>query len=1287
MKFLSVFLLFLCFLPCFSANTPNPERKIVWEAIQVNKFSENETNRFLSFKGAAYNSDRLPEYYERIKLPASTSTVNAELTNTVYIELTVEEAALVTINNSEIKPNTVIAYDRKEPYALIRFVPIRKNALTGRYEKLISFNLQLNTASASQNKTLSAQQVHMYASTSVLASGKWFRIGLTKDGIYKLSYTFLKNLGLDVTGVDPRNIRVYGNGGGQLPFANSTYRRDDLTENAIVIQGESDGKLDSADYVLFYGQGPNRWTYQSSACPPFQHHKNLYSDTTYYFVTAELGAGKRITQQASLTTPTDNVTSFDDYAFTEDDVTNLLKSGREWYGFNFDILTTFNATYSFPNIDATSPAIVKTDLVSRNGNSSNYLVSCGSASQTLTAPSVPVNLYYGDYAADANGCLNASNPSSLLNVNVSKQTATAVGWLNYVEVNVRRLLNMTGDQMLFRDSKSIGAGKVAQFNVSSPGNIQIWEVSDPTNITLQTATNNSGTFQFAVASDSLREFIAFTGNSYYTPTAIGTVPNQNLHALPQADLVIVVNSLLLNEANTLANYHRNRDNMSVVLVTPQQIYNEFSSGAQDVSAIRDFMKMFYDRKTNYADLPKYLLLFGDGSYDNKHQLQNNTNLIPTYQSDNSHDPTGSYVSDDFYGLLDDNEGNWIETAGDLVDIGIGRLPAKNAQEAQAMVNKIIKYSNPAPPSAALGAVCNNIENTSPFGDWRNMICFIGDDEDNDTHISQADQMATLVNSSYKNYNIDKIYFDSYVQEATPGGNRYPDVTDAINKRVSKGALIMNYTGHGGELGLAHERVVEITDIESWNNLYRLPLFVTATCEFSRFDNPALTSAGEDIILNANGGGIALLTTVRLVYSSPNFTLNTNFYLHAFDTLPNGERARLGDLYRFTKTASGPNVNNRNFTLLGDPAVRLAYPEYNVITDSINGKNVASINDTLKALSTVKIYGHLSNKPGDSLNTYNGFIYPTVFDKPIGITTISNDGVSASPPYTFKVQKNILYKGKVSVKNGAFSFKFIVPKDIAYNYGIGRISYYAENGIDDASGYSEMFYIGGSSASAKTDAVGPDVKLYMNDTKFAFGGTTNENPFLYSIVKDASGINTVGNGIGHDLTAILDGNNQKITTLNDYYQSDLNSDSSGTIRYPYTKLSEGKHTLTLKVWDIYNNSSQVYTEFVVAPSATLALKHVLNYPNPFTTKTSFYFEHNRCCEQLDVQIQIFTITGKVVKSINTRVSTEGFRSEPIDWDGKDDFGDNIGRGVYVYHVKIRSTDGNISDKYEKLVILN
>lgn len=545
-------------------------------------------------------------------------------------------------------------------------------------------------------------------------------------------------------------------------------------------------------------------------------------------------------------------------------------------------------------------------------------------------------------------------------------------------------------------------------------------------------------------------------------------------------------------------------------------------------------------------------------------------------------------------------------------------------------------------------------------------------------------MATLVDTTYDTYNIDKIYLDAYQQEQTPGGERYPTVNEAITRKLDRGCLILNYTGHGGEVGLAHERVVEVQQINSWTNKCNMPLFVTATCEFSRYDDPSRTSAGEYVLLNPSGGGVSLFTTVRLVYSTPNFILNRNFYRTVFEPI-NGKMPRIGDVYRIMKDISGNSVNNRNFTLLGDPAMMLNYPVNKVVTTEVNNQPVNSSSpDTLRALSLVTVKGYVADTAGNQMNGFNGILYPTVYDKPSTITTLQNDPPTA--PFVYKLQRNILYHGKVTCVNGNFEFSFVVPRDISYQYGIGRISYYAENGVTDASGYYENIIVGGANPNAATDVTGPSVQLFMNDSSFVPGGITNAEPKLFAIVSDSNGVNTVGSGIGHDIVAVLDGETDKAVVLNDYYQASVNSYQRGTIIYPYTDLADGVHTLSLKVWDVYNNSSTVTTTFEVRNEEGITLSHVLNYPNPFTTSTSFYFEHNQCCTDFDVMVQVFTVSGKLVRTINQQIYAEGFRSQPIEWDGRDDYGDKIGRGVYIYRMYVRSSDGTSAEHYEKLVIL-
>lgn len=1257
-----------------------------WTTPIYNRFSETEVKSFLWFEGAQFDASKnfLPYYFISEEVFADV-TITASIENAVYETMDPNSVAVVGSQSSMIgaEPEIIatVGSMRGQYFSNIRIVPIRKTA-NGSLERLVSFDLRTSRQAVQRRAQMQTASV----TTSVLSSGTWYRIGVASTGVYKIDYAFLNSLGLDMESIDPRNIRLYGNGRGQLSFSNYVQHYDDLNEYSIFVQGEADGVFDESDYILFYGVSAHTWKYDTSDAH-YHHHVHEYSDSTYYFLCTDKGPGMRIQSQASsVAAPTDTVVTFDDYGYHEFDNENLIKSGRSWYGEKYDILSTYSFAFNFPNIELGELAWCNADLISRDADSGyQYDMACQSSTSQIWVNGAQMNTYYAPYAEPGREDITFTPTGPVLTVTITRnsQFPTAVGWLNWIDVNVRRQLRMTGAQMGFRDMKSVGAGNIAEYNLGNfTGNTVIWDVTEYGHPKVQTTSQNGGNLVWTLPADSLREFIAYEGTSYYTPTSFGPVLNQDLHATPQVDYVIVTHPMFMAQAQELAQLHADVDQLTSVIVTPQQIYNEFSSGAQDVTAIRDFVKMLYDRAANADELPRYLLFIGDGSYDNKHRLSNNTNFVPTFQNYNGLGLTISYVSDEFFGLLDDS-GEW-DSSSDVgfCDIGIGRFPVQNTSEAQGIVDKIRFYMTRQQPVVNTAACTDN--QCGNGGEWRNTVVFIGDDEDSDTHMSQADQMATLVDTTYDNYNIDKIYLDAYQQVQTPGGERYPDVNEAINRKVDRGCLIMNYTGHGGEVGLAHERVIEVQQINAWDNMCNMPLFVTATCEFARYDDPGRTSAGEYVILNPKGAGIALLTTVRLVYSTPNFVLNRNFYRTVFEPL-NGEMPRIGDVYRITKFLSGNSVNSRNFTLLGDPALMLNYPENQVITTEVNSQPVnMSQPDTLRALSRVTIKGFVADTAGVQMTGFNGILYPTVFDKPATITTLGNDPPNA--PFVFKLQRNVLYHGKVSVINGSFEFSFVVPRDISYSYGIGRVSYYAEDGITDASGAYENIVIGGSNTSAPSDNVGPSVRLYMNDSLFVAGGITDENPKLFAMVTDSNGVNTVGNGIGHDIVAVLDEESDHAVVLNDYYQANLNSYQSGTIIYPFTDLAEGPHTLSLKVWDVYNNSTTVTTEFVVQSASGLLLSHVLNYPNPFTTHTSFFFEHNQCCTDFDAMVQIFTISGKLVKTINQHIYSEGYRSEAIEWDGTDDYGDKIGRGVYIYRVYVRTADGLVAEHYDKLVIL-
>ncbi len=1268
--------------------------------------SENQKNPtstdplfFLNKTHCDHKNNNLPYYLEHTIFQNNAPSFQIE--NSIVREITSKELEAISqfkhLISSTFETTFSIGRSGKENILYSKIIPIRFNSSTNKYEFLESYTPVWSNKFPNPfvSNTPLKKVAKTTTGTSVLATGKWYKIGVTKEGIYKIDKTFLTSLGIDVTTIDPKNIRLYGNGGKLIPEKNSQFRYDDLNENAITIVGESDGVFDNTDYLLFYGQSTDSWKHVAGSSIPYHHQMHYFSDTSFYFITTDLGLGKRVISQNSLSNSPNTTTSTQDYyGYHELNAVNLVKSGREFYGEKFDLTTVYSFPFAIPDAVVGDSVFVKAGVLSRSHLVSTYSVNYNNGAFTFTcnATNTDPSAYLADvgyYGFNSKGGILGS---AVLSVSVSKITSQAIGWLDKITFNCRRNLIFNKNQFNFRDKRTLaGSNTFAQYILTNNSGVAplVWDVTDPLNIKSQQYNTNTNLIDFTTQSDSLKEFCVFNNTQSYAPKAYGLIPNQNLHAIMQADFVIVTHPSFLAEAQKIAMIHETYDTLTYAIATTQEVYNEFSSGTPDIGSIRDFVKMLYHRPTDPNQATKYLLLLGDGSYKNKDISSNsNTALIPTYETSNSSSFINSFVTDDYFGLMDNNEGDLLDTGPDLVDIGVGRFPVKNKEEAIAVTNKVEHYykRNFSFNVNAIESSCTTAENDYPQGDWRNWVCFIGDDQDNNEHLNQANALANKVYNSDKNYNVDKIFLDAYVQYSTPGGDRYPDAVNDLNKRIEKGALIVNYTGHGGELGLAEERIVEVSQILEWTNKNNLPLMVTATCEFSRFDDPDRTSAGEYCLLNENGGAIGLMTTVRLAFSGLNYILNNAFYDHALKPMINGKMPHVGDIYKLTKRQIGTNEQYRNFVVLGDPALRLSYPEQKVFTSTINSQIVNNLSsDTLKALSLILVSGYVGDKNGNKLTGFNGVVYPTVFDKEATVSTLANDPGSFAIP--FILQKNIIYKGKSEVINGDFTFSFLVPKDITYNFGKGKFSYYAHNGVNDANGYYDKVVIGGSDTNAIADNQGPSINLYMNDKKFVSGGTTNENPKVYAEILDVSGINTIGTGIGHDVVAVLDENTKKPIILNDYYVSDLNTYQSGKIRYPLNELPEGNHTLSLKVWDVQNNSSSTLIDFVVASQADLALTHILNYPNPFTTNTKFFIEHNQCCVTLKVMIQIYTITGKVVKSINKTINNEGFRFDGIDWDGKDEFGDKLARGVYVYKVSVTDGAKKKADKIEKLVILN
>ncbi len=1129
-----------------------------------------------------------------------------------------------------------------------------------------------------------------FVTSSVLkpGTGNWYKLSVNQDGIYKIDRALLISMGINVDNLNPQDINVFGNGDGLLPERNSTPRTDDLAKNAIKIVGEADGSFDANDYILFYGWGPNRW-YPNNDSTRFKQTKHIYSDFSCYYININSDdTPLRIEDVFETPAPaTHNVNEQTYYSIHELDNVSLVGGGQRWYGELFDADLTQTFTFNVPNIISTSPANFEASLASSANISSGTEQEYSVGGVVMLSSVLPTS---SDYGRSTN-TMSLSNPSASLPVQVRivRNSPDILTYLDRIELNARRKLTFIGSQLNFSDLESVGPSNVSEFTVNnmSPSTGFVWEVSNrhqPFNVA---GTFNSTDFVFRLETDSVRHFVASNGASYFTPVFIGEIVPQDLHALSQADYLIVTHPEFISQAERLAQLHI-QNGLTVHVVTTNQIYNEFSSGVQDATAIRSFAKMFYDRALALPGTePKYLLLFGDGTYDPKNRVANNNNYILTYQMNNSdftEDHIGNMPSDDYFGMLDDNE---VMAASDLVDIGIGRLLISNLQMAKEAVDKIEHYMrNGSSIYSTANTNCSSDNGSSTFGDWRTKYILIADDEESNWFlVNDVEPQFNYVSDSLPEMNCEKIYLDAYTQVATAGGERYPDVNEAINAKIERGALVVNYVGHGGEVGVAEERVITVPQIKDWKNIDVLPLMVSATCEFTKFDDPERVSAGEWASINPYGAAVALMTTTRSVYFTVNTAIGYQFIRNVFRRNANLEPFTFGEIITETKNAVGGN-NKRSFTLIGDPALKLALPQMQVVTDSINGLDSAIEIDTIQALSKVIIKGHIEDNSGALMTSFNGVLYPSVYDKPKAQLTLSNDGPSESPELEFFTQTNKVYNGKSSVVNGEFEFTFIVPKDIDYSIDYGKISYYADNGSIDAFGYDTTFYIGGLDPNGIDDTEGPTIDLFINDENFVDGGISDETPILIAQLFDENGINTVGNGIGHDLIAVIDGETGDPIVLNDFYTSDLDSYQSGQIRYNFTSLEPGAHTLAVKVWDVNNNSSETTIEFVVQEQVNMALDHVLNYPNPFTTSTEFYFEHNQVCSQLEAQIQIFTVSGRLVKTINEVVLTEGFRSDGIAWNGLDDFGDQLAKGVYVYRLIVTTPDDLRAEKTEKLVIL-
>lgn len=1203
-----------------------------------------------------------------------------------FQELSAEELGHVklhNVTNEDFELKTHLNRDKGQLNSTLTIKAIRYNPQSKKYEKILRADIVLveaiNHSMANNGRNAASSRTF----ESVLSSGDWYKLAIVNSGAYILNYNYLTAIDAAFAGAPLNSIKLFGNGGDMLPEINTDPRVDDLQENPMMaVDINGNGNFDAGDYFLFYGDATDSW---SLAEGRFSRQENHYSDTSFYFVTK---SGNDALRMQTLNTPAVNAQetflNFDERIQYELDAVNLIKSGREWYGELFDFELSRSFSFNIPNLVSSQEMCIDVNLaaISVGGTSApkSFYTATINGNQIGTAEFANVSGNYGKKADSktVGDCMTPGNLGITDNFNVLIQynkngNQGAKAYLNYINIQAKRSLEVLNKQLTFRNLNSAGAGT---YSYQLSGNITdliVWDVTDPiaaSRINANTS-GNSSTIKVESLDDEIKEYLAFNVGMTTNPRYVGKVENQNLHGHEPKELIVITSPQLLPEAERFVEYKRSKRLLEVELVTVPQIYNEFSSGKQDLSAIRDYLKMLYDRGEELENV----LLFGDCSYDYKDRIAGNTNHIPVFESKNSLNDIASVSSDDYIAFLEDGLGDWpVTTAGQIshkMNIGVGRFPVNTLEEARVMVDKVIHYE----------------KKQLQFGDWLNRITFVADDGDSNTHIEDADIAARIATRENPGIDIQKIYIDAFPEVPSPSGAVTEAGQNALDRAIQNGTLIVNYSGHGGEVGWTEEQVLRLDQIYKWENYDKLTFFFTATCEFGRYDDPEFVSGGELVLHVNNGGAVGIMTTTRAVFANANEKLNIAFYDNLFDR-KDGRVLTCGEIIRRTKNQS-IDTNNRSFALLGDPSMRMNIPDKKVLISEINTVDPSIAQDTLKALCLVNLKGKITNSDSSLISNFNGFVDLKVYDKELELLTLGNQ--NAKYPYT--QYKNYLFKGKASVIDGEFQVQFIVPKDIDYSIGRGKITAYAydTDRIQDANGYEERFYVGSTCEGVDEDNDPPAITIYLDDTTFISGDVTSSSPELIAFLSDENGINFTGTGIGHDITADVSAMNGEKIILNDYYLSDLNTYQTGSLRYRLKDLPEGSHILELKAWDTHNNSSEESVQFIVASSEEVVIRNLMNYPNPFTDVTYFSLDHNKAEQNVEIKIRVFDRMGKLVKDGSFRVAESSGRIDgksitEFSWDGSDQNGDKLSGGLYTFEVQINSEDGTAGRELRRLVYI-
>lgn len=1092
------------------------------------------------------------------------------------------------------------------------------------------------------------------AASNPLAQGDWYRIELEESGIYKLDHSFLISSGI-TPGPNIQNVRIFGNGGMPLPEDLLQPRPAGLMEIArMVVDQNSNGSFDPGDYIVFYGASPVSWRYNPSS-KTYSHAINHYSNRNAYFLTFGDGPGRDMSTLAS--TSFSNVPIAIDsrgMQANEEESNNLLKSGRQWYGRLFD-LDSPTATFvtTLPGLKRSHPVTWRIAVVGRSGTTANFsLQESGVPLGSITIlpvnlPSIETNYAYAAPAASFTRPDSLPDDRSVLRL--TYQSSGGQGWLDWFEIHYRRSLQAVNDFILFPTDDTTAIMEFRLSGFSSSG-MMVFDVSrhdsvvQISDLSPDPVQPGACAFQIPLSSGLPRWIAAVGPTGFKTPVSASRIDNSDVRGITQgAEFVIITPKEFQSAADRLRLHRQQINPISTIVVPIEDLTNEYAGGLIDPMAVRDFLA---DAVQTWAVPPKYVLLLGDGHYDYKNMKTSDRNWIPPYEALESLHQINTYSSDDPLAML--FPGN------PRVSLALGRLPVNSAEEAEVVVDKIIAY-----------------ETTAPYGDWRNRATFVADDgltstqDDGSIHTFQAEQVAQ--NYTPGAMQKKKIYLIEYPTVNSSSGRRKPAVNTAIIDAINSGTLLLNYTGHGNPQLWAHEAVfTREGSVTQLRNASQPFLLVAATCDFARYDDPSEVSTGELLLTMAQGGAIGVVTATRAVYSSDNFQFNNAFSTELFKRDSLGVPPRIGEALRNTKQVHY-DLNDLKYHLFGDPTVRLNMPRYSAGVDSLNGNSLNGLTQ-IQALGKVDVAGEIRLADGNRWTGFQGEALLEMYDarRVVMVPEWGN--------FSFVVNGSLLYRGEVSVNAGLFQARVPVPKDVSYDANPARISVYASSPSGDATGFTENIMIAGTDSSAAPDTTGPGIEIFLNDESFRSGDVVAPDPKLIVRLSDENGINTSTASVGHGLEAKL--SNGATVSLSEYYRGERDTYQSGTVRLQLRELPEGRQTLEVRAWDTYNNSSNSEIVFDVKEASDLRLHQVFNFPNPVSHSTVFTFQRTST-EPIDVQVKLYTMSGRLVLEMRVPVVSDRFVRIP--WDGRDQNGDQVANGVYFYKIITRTISGSQSEE--------